>query len=337
MCGSCIACVEDHDVVDRPACTALSPQNYAAWTCILAPSGLFFGLALPYYWARVHPAVVLVASFFLLLAVVFLLCACFSDPGIIPRREIVEATGIAEKLRQELGYDVLGRVVDVKEDALGRRTTQVMVPQELRDNGYRWCATCKIIRPPRASHCPDCDNCVLRFDHHCPYVNNCVGQRNYFFFIGFTTSVSCLALVVIPLLLWYFIRSLMHDDDSEDFNSVDLNGVVTGVLITVAVAGGGAALFVIVLWAYHVFLIYNGITTKEHWRGRKSDLDRTEEELTVFGRRGPRLFDLRTPVEVEVGRVDGNTRGWRYVRGADDEVKVLHFTVPRAELSQDEH
>ena len=26
----------------------------------------------------------------------------------------------------------------------------------------RFCETCNIIRPPRASHCRDCDNCVLR-------------------------------------------------------------------------------------------------------------------------------------------------------------------------------
>ncbi len=31
---------------------------------------------------------------------------------------------------------------------------------------YRWCETCYIWRPPRASHCSTCDNCVKGFDQY---------------------------------------------------------------------------------------------------------------------------------------------------------------------------
>jgi len=57
----------------------------------------------------------------------------------------------------------------------------------------RYCSTCKIMRPPKASHCAQCDNCVREYDHHCNFVGNCVGERtlksfNLFLFYG---SLGC--------------------------------------------------------------------------------------------------------------------------------------------------
>merc|ERR1712032_832910 len=78
-----------------------------------------------------------------------------------------------------------------------------MMPAELKGKGYQWCRTCKIIRPPRASHCSACNHCVLRFDHHCPVVNNCIAQRNYHFFVGFLCSILCSIMLGLPVtLLW---------------------------------------------------------------------------------------------------------------------------------------
>jgi palmitoyltransferase ZDHHC9/14/18 len=60
-----------------------------------------------------------------------------------------------------------------------------------------------ILRPPRTSHCADCDVCVEKFDHHCPWLGNCIGKRNYRYFIGFLSS--CFTLIVFN-----FVMTVLH-------------------------------------------------------------------------------------------------------------------------------
>merc|ERR1740121_2011904 len=201
------------------------------------------------------------------------------------------ATQTQEQLIELLGYDPLGVGRPVHKRTVD---TEKMVPPELMRKGYVWCHTCEIVRPPRASHCPECDNCVLRFDHHCPFVNNCVGQRNYNFFMGFTTSVCCLAITVLPSL-GYFLLTVgfeprgSSDGDDSGIGSVIGPGVMYGVIAIACLAGIGA-LLLMGLWTYHLFLISQGKTTKEHLKGRKP-LKGLHDEPTIFAFRGPQLFD----------------------------------------------
>jgi len=269
----------DPDLVCCSAIECLMP-NLCAWCLILTPCTLYFVFVLPHLCQQgvyAQPAAVLMVF---LMTTGFLLAACCSDPGIIPRREVILATKSAEILEERLGYDALA-----SQYAKGGSSEGPSLPQDLTRRGFRWCRTCHIVRPPRASHCPTCDNCVMRYDHHCPFVNNCVGQRNYHFFIGFVTSVWCLAILVLPALFWHL------NARTSGRKSLDL-GPLQPILYAIAVCGALvviAALMSFLLWAYHIFLIVTNKTTKEFRKGQV--VEDIEEEPTLFARRGPRLFN----------------------------------------------
>jgi len=125
---------------------------------------------------------------------------------------------------------------------------------------FKWCTSCYTFRPPRASHCSDCNNCVKEFDHHCPFVGNCVAQRNYGYFLGFLGCV--MAYIVIVLLTT--ILAVGKGKDSGAYYWVAIIGIV--------VFGAIMMILVLSLGSFHIFLVCTGNTTKERLtRDRATD------------------------------------------------------------------
>ena len=112
------------------------------------------------------------------LVLFFMLKTAFMDPGMIPRR--VMNIGLNKKKFR-------------------------LVNQKGFIFRYKLCKTCKIVKPQRSSHCPDCDNCVERFDHHCPWIGSCVGKRNYKYFYTFLFLLNILILYLIVFSLVHLI------------------------------------------------------------------------------------------------------------------------------------
>jgi hypothetical protein len=57
------------------------------------------------------------------------------------------------------------------------------------------CKRCDMFRPPKATHCSVCGNCVRDLDHHCPWLGVCIGQNNLTAFV--------VLIVIIPMLAWF--------------------------------------------------------------------------------------------------------------------------------------
>ncbi|XP_068194249.1 palmitoyltransferase ZDHHC14 isoform X1 [Antennarius striatus] len=169
---------------------------YLTLVLILVTCGLFFTFDCPFLAEKLTPVIPVIGGVLFMFVLGTLLRTSFSDPGVLPRATPDEAAD-------------LERQIDVANGSTGYRppprTKEVVI------NGQtvklKYCFTCKIFRPPRASHCSLCDNCVERFDHHCPWVGNCVGRRNYRFFYMFILSLSFLTIFIFAFVITHIILS----------------------------------------------------------------------------------------------------------------------------------
>ncbi|XP_074471686.1 palmitoyltransferase ZDHHC14-like [Sebastes fasciatus] len=164
---------------------------YLTLVLILLTCGLFFTFDCPFLASNLTPAIPAVGGVLFVFVMGMLFRASFTDPGVLPRATPDEAADLERQI-----------------DSTGcsrppPRTREVLI------NGQtvklKYCFTCKIFRPPRASHCSLCDNCVERFDHHCPWVGNCVGRRNYRFFYLFILSLSFLTIFIFAFVITHVI------------------------------------------------------------------------------------------------------------------------------------
>lgn len=237
------------------------------FTCalIIITCGLFFGFDCPYLAVHVTPAIPVVGGALFIFVMATLFRTSFSDPGVIPRASPDEAADIEKQIE----------VPNTTSPGTYRpppRTKEVIIKGQVVK--LKYCFTCKIFRPPRASHCSFCDNCVERFDHHCPWVGNCVGRRNYRYFYLFILSLSILCIYIFACVLTHLI--LRSKDDNFLHAMRD-----SPASVIVAIVGFFSVWSIIGLTGFHSYLVGSEQTTNEDIKGSFS-AKRGQENFNPF-------------------------------------------------------
>lgn len=233
------------------------PLNIAVLCVILILGGLYYGFVAPWTWNHISPAIPAVFTYIFLLCVASFLRASFSDPGILPRNihltDRIADGSIPNEYSVEPGIDAF----DPR-----KNTTSLSCfkqPESSENLVYlKYCSTCKIWRPPRASHCSDCDNCVDFHDHHCIWLNNCVGRKNYRYFVAFVMTGGLCGLYIVGNSIAHVIcyKRHMHMTIAESLR----HRPMPLVMIFLGFLGAG---YPLALVGFHLWIASRGESTHE--------------------------------------------------------------------------
>lgn len=98
----------------------------------------------------------LVSWFWLVGIVSQFVLAAFRDPGIVKRNANDLDPNTGDNSKAEVALEELA-----DEQEAGQESDRKNIPRILTE---RYCETCCATRPPLASHCRQCNNCVRKFD-----------------------------------------------------------------------------------------------------------------------------------------------------------------------------
>ncbi len=241
-----------------------------ALLCAVFPYYSFLSTRVPEKGEDAWPISVWFLSVWFLLTIVLLLKISLMDPGIIPRRNLLARIYQIE--------DAENQTSPVNED--------IYDPFKSHPNST-FCYTCEVHRPVGASHCSECNNCVLGFDHHCAVLNNCIGIRNYPFFLAL---LPCMFMLTISFVM----QIKFNPSDSEPGPEAQIPTFLLQVRTIVFIIAILALILVVCFSLYHGWLLFWArTTTKAHLTGRGM------RDISIIDRlRGnDSLLDLRAAIQ----------------------------------------
>lgn len=141
----------------------LARDHCTLWTSILLILGNA-GLFLAFVARHVHESVLAVGCLFTLAPFTLLMLTTFTEAGILPRKRLEDYPNQAVEAAEQQAQSSPGW----GQGTPGNNGPLYPAPTAVIEGHVvplKWCKTCCIYRPPRASHCRDCDCCVEEFDH----------------------------------------------------------------------------------------------------------------------------------------------------------------------------
>lgn len=209
--------------------------------------------------------------------VYFYLCVHLTDPGFLPRLDLLETVGLSFDLSQdEISILTTGKDSSFPPDYdinYSPFAGDLSASSQFFKKMPKFCKTCRLFQLPRVSHCAHCDNCVMVHDHHCPFVGNCIGKRNNHYFVGFLWSI-------LLLIGGFLVQTLMFGQlENKKAGGFDESGEVM-VILAIFFGIPTCVLFIVLLFflGFHLVLGCIGKTTREFIKDKEEERGGSRED-----------------------------------------------------------